>query len=282
MVWIVHEADVDPQPLGEAAVRRPLLTRDQVADTRVLVDRISLGQSGRCALEVPARGLGWFKVLSGEAHLSCGAAGEHELSDAHVVLVPPGSRAILTSRTGAEVVYAVVPDAAALDPDFAARPPALRVIDWTREPVLDSKFDARKRIYVATPKLLGTKALKAEIIIYPKATSGSNHHHEGAEHFMYILRGSSTSYSNESPHRYRAGDLVYHPDGERHYSTTAADEDMTFIEFFVPAEYKTVWANENRVCTWVPTGKDSRGGKPVREISAHDSYSAAVKVPEDL
>jgi quercetin dioxygenase-like cupin family protein len=161
-------------------------------------------------------------------------------------------------------------------------PLALKVVDWAREPVLDSKHDARKRIYVATPKLTGTKALKAEIIIYPKGTTGSNHHHEGAEHFMYILEGSTTGYSNEEPHQYKAGDLVYHPDGERHYSSTSKEEGMRFIEFFVPATFKTVWANEGKICTWEPTGKDSRGGKPVREIRGHDSKSAALEVPADL
>jgi quercetin dioxygenase-like cupin family protein len=281
MVWIVHEADVAAQPFGNAAGRRALLTREQVPDTRVLVDRITIDGAGRCDLKVPAGGLGWFTVLKGDVELECSGAA-HVLSDAHVVLLPPDAAAALRSSGGAELLYAEVPDATALDPDCADSPPSLKIIDWSREPVLDSKFDARKRIYVATPKLLGTKALKAEIIIYPKATTGSNHHHEGAEHFMYIVKGSTTAYSNEVAHRYRAGDLVYHPDGERHYSSTGSDEDMTFIEFFVPAEYKTVWANANRVCTWVPTGKDSKGGKPVREIQAHDSRSAAERVPEDL
>ena len=281
MVWIVHEAEVAAHPLGSQAVRRPLLTREQVPDTRVLVDRLSIAASGHCSVTVPAGGLGWMRVLQGDVRLEH-EGNTHVLSDAHVVLLPAGSTASLASAHGAELLYAEIPEAAALDPDFSAHAPTLRIIDWTREPVLDSKFDARKRIYVATPKLLGTKALKAEIIVYPKGTSGSNHHHEGAEHFMYILKGSTTGYSDEVPHRYRAGDLVYHPDGERHYSHTAPDEDMMFIEFFVPAEYETVWANTSRVCTWVPSGKDSKGGKPVRDIQAHDSRSAAVQVPEDL
>lgn len=63
---------------------------------------------------------------------------------------------------------------------------------------------------------------------------------------------------------------------------TNPDEEYRFIEFFVPSEYRTVWANTTRVCTWVPTGKDSRGQKPVREIATHDSQSAAEKCPEDI
>ncbi|MCI3950708.1 MAG: hypothetical protein K0R53_205 [Burkholderiales bacterium] len=281
MVCIVSEATTEAEAFGNRATRRRLLTKARIPTSRVLADRISVAAGGNCRLNVPAGNLAWFQMLQGTLTLRHGDRTER-LVDTSVVLLPPGFDGVAESASGAELLYAEVPDAAALDPAFTAEPPAFTVVDWSREPVLDSKFDARKRIYVATPKLLGTKAIKAEIVIYPNATTGSNHHHEGAEHFMYMIKGSTTGYSNEEPHRYNQGDLVYHPDGERHYSSTGPDEDLMFVEFFVPAEYRTVWENERKICTWVPTGKDSRGGKPAREIKAHDSQSAAVKVPEDL
>ena len=281
MVTIVNEASVDGEPFGRNASRKRLLTRERVPSVRVLADRISLRAESACDLHIPQDGLAWIQVLSGRLSLACGSEDE-AIGETHVALLPPGSHSRLTSSMGAELLYAEVPRAAEIDSDFSANPPVFKTIDWTREPVLDSKFDARKRVYVATPKLFGTKAIKAEIISYPKATSGSNHHHEGAEHFMYVISGSTTGYSNEAPHRYRAGDIVHHPDGERHYSVTSEDEEYRFVEFFVPSEYRTVWQNTNRVCTWVPTGKDSRGERPSREIGAHDSQSAAVNCPEDI
>ncbi len=115
----------------------------------------------------------------------------------------------------------------------------LRVMDWTREPVLDSVHDNRKRIYLVTPKLFGTKAVKGEMIIYPPGTSAANHHHVGAEHFMYVLRGHGTVYANEQPFPVRAGDVIYYPDLERHYLEASKDGEMVFAEFFAPAEHKT-------------------------------------------
>lgn len=53
--------------------------------------------------------------------------------------------------------YGEIPNAAELDPVLAKNPPSFRAVDWTREPVLDSEHDARKRIYLVTPKLFGTK-----------------------------------------------------------------------------------------------------------------------------
>jgi hypothetical protein len=55
---------------------------------------------------------------------------------------------------------------------------------------------------------------------------------------------------------------------------------MVFVEFFVPGEYKTIWAPGAAVCTWLPTGRDIKGQKPAREIRAHSS--ARVDSPQDV
>ncbi len=281
MVCIVHEDEVPATVAGQGVRRRALLDRQRIPGARVLAYRIDFDAGGRLDLALASDSLGWFLVLGGELTLELD--GElHSLHEAHAVVLPMGCSIRLSAGTaGGRLLFAEVPEATRLDAGLAASPPSLRIVDWAHEPVLDSKHDSRRRIYVATPKLTGNKALKAEIIVYPPHTDGSNHHHEGAEHFMYVIAGESTGYSDEVPHPYRAGDLVYHPDGERHYTSTGA-VGKTFIEFFVPAEYRTVWVDDARVCTWLPTGRDSRGGKPSREIAAHDSKAAAVAVPEDL
>lgn len=281
MVCIVNQASVAGLAAGRGVDRRTLLDGDRVPGARVEVDRLSFRPGGEMDLALPPDCLGWFLVLRGA--LAFAIDGDiHALQEAHAVVVPMGAMTTLSAGAdGAELLFARVPEASRLDPGIAGRPPALRIVDWAHEPVLDSRHDARRRIYVATPRLTGSKAIKAEIIVYPPNTDGSNHHHEGAEHFMYVIEGGCTGYSDEVPHTYRAGDLVHHPDGERHFSSTGAG-GMTFIEFFVPAEYRTVWADDTRICTWLPTGKDSRGGTPSREIAAHDSRAAAVAVPDDL
>jgi hypothetical protein len=113
-----------------------------------------------------------------------GQRGGQTLSDAHVAFLPPGFSASLSSKSGATILYGEIPDAARFDPNFKLALPPFRLADWMREPVLDSEHDARKRIYLVTPKMFGTKAVKGEMIIYPPGTAAANHHHEGAEHFM--------------------------------------------------------------------------------------------------
>lgn len=279
MATILNESAVAAEPDVSGAARQRLLTEERVSGTRILLDRLTVAPGGVARLKVPARGLAWFQMLEGEATLT--REGNREtLTDAHVAFLPPGYTATLSSSRGAVLLYGEIPDAASLDPALARNPPAFRVVDWTREPVLDSEHDARKRIYLVTPKLFGTKAVKGEMIIYPPGTAAANHHHVGTEHFMYVLRGRGTVYASEQPFAVAKGDVIYYPDLERHYLEAAPDEELVFAEFCVPGEFKTVWVDESQVCTWNPTGRDIRGQVPAREIRAHSS--AEVLSPGDV
>lgn len=263
-----NESSVAAEPIGNNVKRQRLLTAARVKNTNILLDRLTLGAGAMTGLNVPAGNLAWFQVLEGEAVFKR-PQGEDRLSESQIVFLPPGFTGTLSTQAGAVLLYAEIPNAGRFDPAFAKNPPKLRVVDWTREPVLDSEHDARKRIYVVTPKLFGTHALKGEMIIYPPGTQAANHHHEGAEHFMYLLKGRATAYADEQPFQVRKGDVVYFHDFERHFFRSEGDEDMVFVEFFVPGDYKTVWVPGASVCTWVPTGRDIRGQKPVREIQKH-------------
>lgn len=272
-------SEVTPERIADGVHSQPLLNDNKVPDIRFRLDRIALRAGARLELRVAARDLAWFQVLEGELTLS-GAQAEQRLTDAHVVFLPPAYRGNLASRTGAAFLLAVVPDAARLDPEFAAKPPAFRAVDWRNEPLLESKHDARKRIYLVTPALFGTKAIKGEMIIYPPRTEAPNHHHVGAAHFMYFLKGTGTAYADERPFSVRGGDVVYYHDREWHALRSGEQGDMVFSEFFVPGAAKTVWARPELACTWLPTGRNIDGGMPSREIKEH-SFARPVE-PSDV
>jgi quercetin dioxygenase-like cupin family protein len=279
MATVFNQSDVTPEVLGNGIERQKLLTRERVAGTSILLDRLKLAAGTSFEFAIDSQSVAWFQVLTGEGDLKH-TRGSVKLSDVHVAVLPPGFRGTFTSQAGASLLYAEVPNATRFDAGLATHPPEFRVVDWTREPVLQSEHDARKRIYLVTPKLFGMKAIKGEMIIYPKGTTGANHHHEGAEHFMYFLRGSGTAYANEKPFPVRKGDVVYYPDRERHYLSAADNEEMVFVEFFAPGECVTVWVDESKVCAWLPTGLDIQGKAPVREIKGHSSK--AVAIPQDV
>ena len=279
MAIVFNQDEVSAEVAGRGAERQRLLTRERLAGTSLLLDRLKLAAEASYEFTIASQSVAWFQMLSGAAKI-VHAHGSENLCEAHVVLLPPGFHGTLTSNAGASLLYGEVPNAMRFDPQLAEHAPELNVVDWTREPVLQSQHDARKRIYLVTPKLFGTKAIKGEMIIYPAGTTGANHHHEGAEHFMYFLRGRGTTYANEKPFPVQEGDVVYYPDRERHYLSASQGEEMVFAEFFAPGECTTIWVDESKICAWLPTGRDIKGRAPAREIQGHSSKEVAI--PQDV
>ncbi len=277
MALTLNESAVAAETIAANVKRQPLLTATHTQDGKVLLDRLRVDAGGTHVLNIAAGDLAWVQILDGAATLKHGNSTE-SLTQAHMVFLPPGFSGTLATAAGVTLIHATVPNAARFDAAFTSAPPQFKIVDWTREPVLDSEHDARKRIYVATPKLFGTTAIKGEMIIYPPGTQASNHHHEGAEHFMYVLKGRGTAWANESPIPVRAGDLIYYADRERHYLRSEGDTEMAFVEFFVPGIYKTIWAPGAAICTWSPTGRSISGEKPVRDIARHTSAEVASPV----
>lgn len=277
MAITINESTVAKDPVAAKVKRQRLLTEKHTADGKVLLDRLTIEVAGTYNLTTAVSDLAWVQILEGAATLDH-AGTVDSLTHAHIVFLPPGFSGTLAASKGATLLFATVPNAARFDAAFTKSPPPFKIVDWTREPMLDSEYDARKRIYVVTPKLFGTKAIKGEMIIYPPGTEASNHHHEGAEHFMYVLKGKGTAYANESPIPVRKGDVIYYDDRERHYLRSEGSEEMVFVEFFVPGEYKTIWAPGAAICTWTPTGRSISGQKPLREIAKHSSADVASPV----
>jgi quercetin dioxygenase-like cupin family protein len=277
MAITFNENTVAPRTIGPNIQCQPLLNDSRVPGIKFSVERIAFGASATLQVRIPSADLAWFQVLHGEVELAHSSMSE-PLSQANMVFLPPGFQGVLHGREGVAVLLAKIPEAKRIDPGFDPGALSLRVVDWTREPVLQSQHDARKRIYLVTPKLFNTKAIKGEMIIYPPGTEAANHHHEGAAHFMYILEGAATAYANEQPFPVRKGDIVYYPDGERHFMRSNSDSEMRFAEFFIPGSYKTVWAKDANVCTWIPSGRSIRGEKAAREIQAHSSAAPTADI----
>jgi mannose-6-phosphate isomerase-like protein (cupin superfamily) len=278
MAITINESAIEHEPLSAGVARKRLLTNARVAGTRIFLDRLELSRDAELELKISGDDLAWFQMLEGAAVLRHEGA-DVELGRSHIVFLPPGFSGTLCATSAAALLYGELPQARRFDAAFDAAALGLRVVDWMREPMLDSEHDARKRIYVVTPRLFGTRAIKGEIIIYPPGTQASNHHHEGAEHFMYVLQGRGTAYANETPIAVRKGDLIYYGERERHYLKSEGFEDMVFVEFFVPGDYKTVWVEDAPVCTWTPTGRSLGGETPVREIKGHRS---GIATPVDV
>jgi quercetin dioxygenase-like cupin family protein len=270
MPIILNQDSVEAKPAGSSVQVKILIDQSITSNDNVRLARWDIEPGGSVDVTVASGDIVWLQVLYGKISVS-GSEGSHELTDIHLCFLPPDFKGVIQSDGEAAVLYARVPDATRFDPDFADHRPEFRVVDWTEEPVLDAEHDARKRIYMVTPQMFGTKAISGEMVIYPPGTEASNHFHEGAEHFQYLTKGVGTCFSNEEPHKIREGDMVYNYERERHYFRNDGKDDMVFVEFFVPGEYDTIWVDDAPVCAWLPTGRNIKGGAPSRHIEAHSS-----------
>ena len=266
----VNRDDVAPELLPKGAIRRRLIDENSVPGTQCRFDVLTIGAGGSLELRLPRRGVAWAQVLNGTLTVQ-GSGEDRVLGDSQLLFLANAFAGRLVSDKGAELIFLEVPDASRFDSGPEAGLPGVQSVDLGMEPMLQSEHDERTRLYIATPKLFGTRALIGELVAFPPGTVSQNHHHVGAEHFQYVLRGEATVYLNETPRRLRAGDLLYKYDLERHYCENDGSGELVFVEFFVPAEYETVWVNPERSCAWSPTGKSALGGVPSRQIAAHTS-----------
>lgn len=264
-----NEDSVEAITGSDGVTRQPLLNAQRVPGILFELDRLTLPPGGRKTLAIGAGDLAWFQMIGGDAVLTSEGR-RSALSANHIGLLPPGFHGRIETDEGAHLLLALVPDARRLDPAIDTTPPPFRIIDWQDEPLLQSEHDARKRIYIVTPKMFGTRAIRGEMIIYPPGTQCPVHHHRGGAHFMYFLAGEGTCYAGaDQVMHVRTGDVVYYHDLEPHWVKGGARADMIFSEFFVPSAVETVWADPSKVCTWLPTGVNRRGGHPSRVVEKH-------------
>lgn len=232
-------------------------------DGRVTVSILEIEKTGQLTIETEPTELVWLQILSGQALI------DHRPTDTdHIVALGTGKSVEFRAVTDTRLFIARVPRAHDYDPNL---PPEFCVrVDWSTEPVLNSEHDTRKRIYLASPALWGTDAVKGEMIIYPPGASGAEHHHIGAEHFQYIISGSGMAVLDGEEVLLHQGDLLYNFENEPHwFHNPGESDDMVFVEFFVPGASQTIWSPGANACGWVPTGLDAKGREPARELKYH-------------
>jgi mannose-6-phosphate isomerase-like protein (cupin superfamily) len=263
MVIAFNQTTVATQQIDPGVVRQRLLPNERANDTRVLLDRLTLAPGTTARFDVPAMSLAWLQLLEGEAILT--AVYRRRLSDNHSALLPPGFNATLTTnKGGACLLYAELPDAARFDPGFSAEPPLLTVLDWTREPVLKSKHDARKRVSLVGPEMCRTDAMRIQMVIYPPGSAGLDCHHS-ADAAIYIVSGRGTAWGTAGSIAVHQGDLIYVPERKKHHLQAADNSEMRFLTFYVPGKFETVWTDPSKVSAWVSTGLNINGGETAQD-----------------
>jgi mannose-6-phosphate isomerase-like protein (cupin superfamily) len=224
------------------------------------------------------RSLTWFHVLEGEGSLQTFFT--DKLSDRHSVFLPPAFDGTLSTAKGVSILFAEVADPERLDPKLAAERALFTVSDWTREPVLMTKNDRRRRIPLVTPESNHTTAVKVQMVLYPAgATAGTCYRHEGAASFIRVMAGRGTAWTNDHPVSIQAGDLLYFPDGERHRLEAGASDPLRYLIFYAPGVFSTVWDDRTKASAWIATDRDIDDLETARDERERKVYAKVFGNP---
>jgi len=146
MATIFNQSTVAAKPPARRR-RQQLLTKARVPGSGILLDRLTLERGRRDALAVPAASVAWISRSTAKRCWRT-ATSAKTLTDAHVRIPAARLCGNLHAAVGAALLYGEIPTPGVSTPGFKQNPPPFRLADWTREPVLDSEHDARKRIYL--------------------------------------------------------------------------------------------------------------------------------------
>ena len=265
----VSEASVAGVHVGDGITRQSLFGDAQLSGTNVTFDRFTLAAGASVPFNLAANSLVWLHMLSGEAMLQTPYARDR-LSESGSILLLPGFETRVSTDAGASVLRVEIPDTARLGANVAPGQVSIFALDWTREPVLRSERDGRKRIRLVNADLSGTKAMHVEMLVHPAGIAGLRHHHEGADHFLCFMSGQGIVSAGGGSISVRAGDLVCLRAGEIHAIKAGEGAELRFLELFVPGTYKTIAADRGQGSAWVQTGRDIMHRIPARDPESVD------------
>ena len=154
-----------------------LLKEEETGNSRLNVSTEYIRKGSKASLENSNSEISCVQILLGDGYCE-----NNYVSKTHVLFVSHNFKTVFTANEDTVILKTVVKDFKRYE-QFNNEPSrGIRVINWHDEPVLQSEHDARQRVYIATKNLLGTYAIKGEIIIYPPRTKAPLHYHVGAGH----------------------------------------------------------------------------------------------------
>ena len=265
MAIVISSSDLLGIEFAEGIFETVLLEKEKTGQDRLEIKKVEFDEQTDFNLKTENISLSWLMPLSDDLRYN-----GFKLKRQSLLILPPQTSVNFKGNKGEKFVLFSVFKINRFLKDEENLPLEIKCVDWSTEPVLLSEFDSRKRIYLASPVLWdGLSCVKGEMIYYPKGGLAPPHHHTGAEHFQYVIEGSGTAFINGTSEIVREGDIIYSFEDERHWFENHISDNFVFAEFFVPGSYQTIWDNPEKVCTWLPTGKDISGRPAARSIAKH-------------
>lgn len=271
MAIIVSEKNVKKNQISDKSFKKIIFDQLNLPTTDIIFEKYVMSRDDLINLKAEADQCVWLMLLEGSAESSIDS-----IKGGSTLFLPPQKVLDLQPNDHCIFLKLTVNNFKKHSKDKGTNLETVHY-DYLKEPVLNSEHDKRTRVYLASKELIKNSAFVSEIVTFPSQVKSSNHCHYDVEHFQFLLQGEGIVFLDNTPVKITKGDFVYKLDGEYHHVHNTGEDPLIFVEFFIPGIWETIWSDESKRCAWNPTGQNSLGTEPTRDIKSHISDGKIVE-----
>ena len=221
-----------------AGVKRASITGPEMKEMSAEV--ITLAPGATLAESVAAGSDFYFYTLAGAVTVG-GAETTRRVEQDSFVTVSEGTALTVTNPGGDEATLVGVQTPPAHgSAALAGFSGSIAVAARAATPVHAIPAELKRRIYFAGKEAARTERAHAMIVLYEKDTVTGIHMHPNAESMFVFLSGKIRFTVNGEDVIVGRGQATYFPTSDRHGLRVAEGDEVSFLEFHVPAAFTTV------------------------------------------
>ena len=123
-------------------------------------------------------------------------------------------------------------------------------------PFIESPDGTMRDSVMVTEQTCGAGQYSAGLFFVRPGTRGHADKHEGQEELYYIFAGRGIVMIDEEEHRIEAGDVVFIPDGAKHYLVNDGSESLSLF-WAMPKAWSDFPEIQRELATWREIPADS-------------------------
>jgi mannose-6-phosphate isomerase-like protein (cupin superfamily) len=217
-----------------AGVKRAPITGPEMKE--MSAEAIKLGSGATLTESAPAGSDLYLFTLNGGVVVNGQGVGQESF-----VTVQEGTAVTVANPDGAEAtLIGVLAPPARSGKALAGFSDGVKVAARATTKAHDVPEELKKRIYFVGKDAVRSERAHAMIVVYEKNTVTGLHMHPNAESMFVFLSGKTRFTVNGQDVVVGPGQATYFPTSDRHGLRVAEGDEVSFLEFHVPAAYGTV------------------------------------------
>ena len=141
MPKVIKYSEVLSEVIGPGVSTKKLLHEKSLPDKRMTLEVLNMDANSEFVIDNSETSVSWVQILEGETNID-----QHSLTKEHLVFFPLHFSSKIKAKSNSKIVYVSIPNAKSFDESLEFNEQkSMQIINWFKEPVLNSEFDNRKR-----------------------------------------------------------------------------------------------------------------------------------------